>query len=692
MNYELGGQDQLENLSKLIRYYILTSTTTAGSGHPSSSLSATDLMAVLFFNGFFKADLSNPEYFNNDRLIFSKGHASPLFYALYAVAGQNSSQPPLSKRGGVTATTPALSKEGEKLHRAIEPEELLTLRKFGSRLEGHPTMELPWTEVPTGSLGQGLSVGVGMALNAKLDKLDYKTFVLLGDSEMAEGSVWEAMASASHYKLNNLVAILDLNRLGQRGETMHGHDTLVYQKKCEAFGWETISIDGHNIDEIVSAYKWACGGFGNGKFLISNAEFLNKSQIPNREKPKIIIAKTLKGKGVSFMADKDGWHGKPLSADELKIALAELGEIDKSLVGEVAKPETVDSSQHTVNSSVYSIQFTDYSGVKLVATRKAYGNTLANLAQADNRVVVLDAETSNSTYSEFVKKNSTQRFFEMFIAEQNMAGVALGFSRRGKIPFVSTFAAFLTRAFDQIRMSGLAKANIKFCGSHAGVSIGEDGASQMGLEEIAMFRTLLSSVVLYPSDAVSTEKLVLESAKHYGNVYIQTTRKETPIIYEPPSLNPSPPGGGKGGVKHEFKIGGSCVLKSSKNDVATVVGAGITVHEALFAYEELKKEGINIRVIDLYSIKPIDVATLEIAVKETKHIITVEDNYPEGGIGEAVSSVLSPLFSKEGVGGVHYLAVRKMPKSGKPEELLAYEEIDRNAIIKKVKIVVGSKL
>jgi len=603
-------QNNLDQLAKLIRYNILVSTTEAGSGHPSSSLSATDLMAVLMFGDFYKFDLDHPEYINNDRLIFSKGHASPLFYSLYAAAGK------------------------------VSEKELLSLRKFGSKLEGHPTMEFPYTEVPTGSLGQGLSVGLGMALNAKSDKLSYKTYVLLGDSEMAEGSVWEAMALAAHYKLNNLVAILDVNRLGQRGETLFGHDVESYKKKAESFGWEAVVVDGHNLDEITKAYQ-----------LVSKSV----------SQPMIIIAKTLKGKGVSFVEDKDGWHGKALSREELKKALEELGEVDKTIIGKISAPEKVDSKQYSVNSTEHRALFTEYSPDKPVATRKAYGNALANLVEANSNVVVLDAETSNSTYSEFVKKNHPEKFFEMYIAEQNMVGAALGFSRRGKIPFVSTFAAFFSRAFDQIRMSQYANSNIKFVGSHAGVSIGEDGASQMALEDLAMFRNPLGMTVFYPSDAVSTEKLVALSAEHNGNVYIRTTRKETAILY---------------GKDEQFKIGGSKTIKSSINDQVTVIGAGVTLHEALAAYEELKKESINIRVIDLYSVKPLDIETLKKAAAETKAVISVEDHFVEGGIGEAVSSV---------IGIVHSLAVRKMPHSGKPEELLAYEEIDKAAIIKKVK-------
>jgi len=610
----------LEQLAKLIRYFILISTTKAGSGHPTSSLSAADLMMVLFFGGFFRFDADNPSSPFNDRLIFSKGHASPLFYALWAAAG------------------------------AIEEKELLTLRQFGSRLEGHPTMAFPYTEAATGSLGQGLSVGAGMALNAKyVDELSYRTYVLLGDSEMAEGSQWEAMAIAAHYKLNNLIGILDVNRLGQRGETMYGHDVGAYQKRIEAFGWETIVIDGHDISEIVAAYEKASA---------------------SKEKPFMIIAKTIKGKGVSFIEDKEGWHGRALSAEELNAALSELGEIDKTLKGEITKPQKaqVQSSKVKVQNESAKLKVAYKEGEK-VSTRKAYGNALIRLFPQFPNMLVLDAETSNSTFAETFKKEFPERFFEMYIAEQNMAGVALGLSRRGKIPFVSTFAAFFTRAFDQIRMSQYSDANIKFVGSHAGVSIGEDGASQMGLEDIAMFRTLLGSVVLYPSDAVSTERLVEEAARHHGVVYIRTTRKDTPILY---------------GNDEEFPIGESKTLKESANDRVTVVAAGITLFEALVAYEELKKEGIFIRVIDLYTVKPIDRKTLIKAGKETKAVITVEDHFPEGGIGEAVLSALA----KENI-PVHPLAVYRMPKSGKPEELLDYEEISKTAIVKKVKEILA---
>ncbi len=703
-------KNTIQELAKLIRYWSLVSTTEAGSGHPTSSMSAADLMTVLFFGGlsseasakegYFKFDLQNPGYENNDRLIFSKGHASPLFYALWAAAGQRvigSSQNDISSTspsippqawggredgGAAAAQTRTYADQAAnadsrgKITRAMDPEELFTLRKFGSRLEGHPTLEFPYTEVPTGSLGQGLSVGVGMAMSAKLDKLSYRTFVLLGDSEMAEGSVWEAMALASHYKLNNLVGIIDVNRLGQRGETMLGHDTETYKKRAEAFGWEAYVIDGHNLEEIGSVYQ-----------KISQSV----------DKPAMIIAKTLKGKGVSFLEDKDNWHGKALSKEDLEKALKELGEVDKSLFGIISFPEAVASPQPSPTAErvpkAGEVKATDYPPDKKIATRKAYGNLLPALSEAFPNLVVLDAETSNSTYAEAIKKTHPEKFSECFIAEQNMVGMALGFSKRGKIPFVSTFAAFLSRAFDQIRMSQFAGSNIKFIGSHAGVSIGEDGASQMALEDIAMFRTMHNCVVLYPSDAVSAEKLIVEATKHFGNVYIRTTRMETEVIYANDKIDINDKSDQKL-MNHNFRIGGSCTIKSSDKDIATVIGAGVTLHEALKAYEILQKENINIRVIDLYSIKPIDTETLVKAAKETKNIIVVEDHYPEGGIGEAIASSILDSFSpslgeKAGreVGDFKFtsLAVKKMPKSGKSEELLAYEEIDAEAIAKAVK-------
>jgi transketolase len=609
--------NNLENIAKLIRYYSLVSTTEAGSGHPTSSLSATDLMTGLLFGGTFKYDLDDPRHPNNDRLVFSKGHASPLFYALWAAAGK------------VTET------------------EIMSLRKFGSPLEGHLTMAFSYTEAATGSLGQGLSIGAGMAMNAKyIDKLPYRTYVLLGDSEMAEGSQWEAMEIAAYYKLNNLIGIMDVNRLGQRGETMYGHNLSVYRERVASFGWEAIVIDGHYFPQILTAYKQA---------------------LQAADRPVMIVAKTVKGKGVSFIEDKNGWHGKPLNKEELARALEELGDVDKTAVGRISKPEDMKPSTQKPGDA----KPVSYSADKPVATRHAYGTALERIFPRFPDMVVLDAEVSNSTYSELFKAKYPVRFFEMFIAEQNMVGSALGFAIRGKIPFVSTFAAFLTRAFDQIRMCQYSDANIKFCGSHAGVSIGEDGSSQMGLEDIALFRTLLNSVVLYPSDAVSTEKLVEAMAEHNGIVYLRTTRKDTQIIYRNDEV---------------FRIGGSKILKSGKTDVAAVVAAGITLHEALKAYEELKAEGILIRVIDLYSVKPVDGTTLAQAADETGGIITVEDHFAEGGIGDAVRSALAEQQTP-----VYSLAVRKMPKSGKPEELLEYEEISKNAIIRKVKEIADRK-
>jgi transketolase len=607
--------NNLESIARLIRYYSLVMSTEAGSGHPTSSLSAADLMTGLLFGGTFRFDLDNPHMPNNDHLIFSKGHASPLFYSLWAAAG------------------------------TVTEEELLTFRKFNSPIEGHPTPSFRYTEAATGSLGQGLSIGLGMALNAKyIDKLPYRTYVLLGDSEMAEGSQWEAMELAAYYKLNNLIGIIDVNRFGQRGETMYGHDLTVYKNKVSAFGWEPIVIDGHHLPQIVTAFKQAAEA---------------------TDKPVMIIAKTLKGKGVSFIEDRNGWHGKPLSKEELQRALTELGPVDKLLIGQIAKPEELIP---IVNKAV-NMEPVSYVSNTAVATRHAYGTALERIFPHFPDTVVLDAEVSNSTYAEIFKKKYPERFFEMFIAEQNMVGTALGLSIRGKVPFVSTFAAFLSRAFDQIRMSQYSLANVKFCGSHAGVSIGEDGSSQMGLEDIAMFRTLQKSVVLYPSDAVSTEKLVEIMAAHKGIAYLRTTRQATPVIYR---------------NDEAFWIGGSKVLRSSKNDVATIVGAGITVHEALKAYEELKKAGIMVRIIDLYSVKPLDAATLARSAEDTGAIITVEDHVPEGGIGEAVRSALA-----EHPTPVYMLAVRRMPKSGKPDELLDYEDISKNAIVAKVKEIRG---
>jgi transketolase len=603
----------LAALAARVRHHILTATTAAGSGHPSSSLSATDLLTALFFGGFLRFDPNNPHQPNNDRFILSKGHASPLLYSLYTVAD------------------------------LVSIEELHTMRQFGSRLEGHPTPSFPLAEVATGSLGQGLSIGLGMALNAKyLDKLPYNTYVLLGDSELAEGSNWEAIQLAAHYQLDNLIGIIDVNRLGQRGETMDGRHLPNYTRKLQAFGWRTITTDGHNLKEIVAALNKA----------ISNKY--------SPAKPVMIIAKTTKGKGVSLLEDQDGWHGKTLSHTELDKALKQLGDVDLEIAGTFKLPEPLfppNAIRHTTKVTLHPS--------KPIATREAYGQALLQLAPPYPELIVLDAEVSNSTFAAMFKDAHPKRFFEMFIAEQNMIGVALGLSKRGKLPFVSTFAAFLTRAFDQLRVAQYSNANLKIAGSHAGVSIGEDGPTQMGLEDIAMFRTILNSTVVYPADAIATHKLMALLADHHGIDYIRTTRAATPQLYSPQT---------------EFKLGGSHVLKCSEHDDYTIVAAGITLYEALAAHHHLKTQHhLTTRVIDLYSIKPIDHHTLYQAAQDTKGIFVVEDHFAEGGIAEAVRSALfasnTPIYS---------LAVRQLPKSGTKDQLLAYEDINAAAIVKSV--------
>ncbi len=603
--------EELSNIARLIRYFCLKMTDEASSGHPTSSLSAVELMTTLFFGGYLRFNVDNPKQRNNDHVIFSKGHASPLFYSLWAVAG------------------------------GISSKELSEYRKFNSPLEGHPSMKFPFTVAPTGSLGQGLSIGLGMSILAQKQGNPSKTYVLLGDSEMAEGSNWEAIELASHYNARNLIGIIDVNRLGQAGETMLGSNAREYQKRVSAFGWETIVIDGHDFKEISHALSLA----------------------QSSQKPFMIIAKTIKGKGLKNLEDKNGFHGKALPHDEIGEAYKEIGQINTRLKGRIAKPfEFSDKKQ---DSPVQPSRVAQYNIGDLIATRKAYGQTLVELFPTHPSLVVLDGEVSNSTYAEIFKKEFPGNYFEMYIAEQNMAGVSLGMERMGALPFVSTFAAFWSRAFDQLRMAGYAKANLKFCGSHSGVSIGKDGSSQMGLEDIALFRSIQDSVVLYPSDAVSCQKLVFEMADKKGLCYLRTTRNETPVIYS---------------STEAFPIGGSKTLKKSSVDRITVVGAGITLHEALKAYDELLKDKIKIRIIDLYSIKPIDSATLERAGKETAGIIVVEDHRDVGGISDAVRSCLAQSSAK-----IYSLAVNKMPMSGESQELLSYEEIDSKAIVKKVR-------
>jgi len=601
----------LKGIANQLRIHSITATTAAGSGHPTSCCSAADVVAALFF-GHMRYDAKNPHYHNNDRFILSKGHAAPLLYAAWAETG------------------------------LFPADELLKLRKFGCDLEGHPTPRLPFVDVATGSLGQGLSVGAGMALAARFDKLDYNTYVLLGDGEIAEGSVWEAASFAGIHKLNNLIAIVDANRLGQSEATAFGHDIGVYRKRFEAFGWRVEDIDGHDLEEISEVL----GGVG-----------LN-------DQPLAIIAKTYKGAGVSFLQDKDGWHGKPLNQEEAAKAVAELQPSSKSGVGvAIPAPNQLPAPNHAAPAGYPPLS---YKVGDSVATREAYGNALARMGEVDQRIVAMDGDTKNSTFSERFMKKFPARFTECFIAEQNMVGVATGMATRGKVPFASTFACFLTRAHDQIRIAGNSQTSVKLCGSHAGVSIGEDGPSQMGLEDLAMMRATVGSTVLYPCDAVATEKLVEQMAQAKGICYLRTSRPKTPVIYN---------------NDEQFPIGGAKVLRQNAGDKATVIAAGVTLFEALKAADALKNEGIGITVIDAYSIKPLAGDVILAAAQKTNNtIITVEDHYTEGGLGDAVAGELSADGIK-----VHKLAVTALPRSGKAAELLAHFGIDAAGIAKAVK-------
>ncbi len=606
--------ESLKGIANQLRIHSIAATTAAGSGHPTSCCSAADLLAALFF-GHMRYDPKNPHYYNNDRFILSKGHAAPLLYAAWAEAG------------------------------LFPVEELLKLRQLGNDLEGHPTPRLPFADVATGSLGQGLSVGVGMALCARLDNLDYRTYVLLGDGECAEGAVWEAAALAGFHHLNNLIAVVDVNRLGQSQATALGHDLNAYKKRFEAFGWRTEEIDGHDFEEIIEVL--AAVGLGH--------------------QPLVILAKTLKGGGVSFLQDKEGWHGKPLSKEEAARAIAELQPMARSGIGHpIPAPNQLPEPK---NEAAASYPAPAYKLGDMVATREAYGNALVRIGGVDRRVVAMDGDTKNSTFSEKFYKKFPDRFTECFIAEQCMVGVATGFGTRGKVPFASTFACFLTRAFDQIRVAGVSMANLKLVGSHVGVSIGEDGPSQMGLEDIAMMRAIAGSTVLYASDAVCAEKLVEQMAAHKGICFLRTSRPKTAVLYN---------------NDEAFPIGGAKVLRQSAEDKVTVVAAGVTLYEALKAADMLKGEGIGITVIDAYSIKPLAKDVIKAAAKKTKNlVVTVEDHYAEGGLGDAVAGELSA----EGV-KVHKLAVRELPRSGKAEELLAKYHIDASAIVNKVKALI----
>lgn len=607
----------LHNLATQLRIDSVRSTTEAGSGHPTTCLSAADILAVLFFDEL-RFDPKDPQHPEADRFVLSKGHAAPILYAAWAAAG------------------------------AFPREDVMDLRKITSDLEGHPTPRLPFVDVATGSLGQGLAAAVGIALNARRIGSDYRTYVILGDGESAEGSVWEAAQVAANHGLDNLCAITDVNAFGQSRATQFGHDVDAFATRYRAFGWHAIIIDGHDISEIRAALAEARGMSG---------------------RPTMIVARTLKGKGCSIFEDKDNWHGKPLKKGaEADAALAELNAqmiptSDPAPV--IAKPATR-RSEGALPDFVAAMPAPAYKAGDLVATREAYGTALAALGAIDNRIVALDADVKNSTFSDRFEKVFPERFYQSFIAEQAMIGAAMGLAARGAIAFPSSFACFLERGADFIRMAGISMLNIKLCGSHAGVSIGEDGPSQMALEDIAMARAVPNCTVLYPSDAVCAERLVAVAAATPGPVYIRSSRPKTPIIYS---------------VDERFPVGGSKVVRQSDKDVATVVAAGVTLFEALKAHELLAKEGIAIRVVDAYCVQPIDRDGLIAAGKASGgRILTVEDHYAQGGIGDAVSeAVWDQGFS------VQRLAVREIPRSGEPDELLERYGISAAAIARAVK-------
>jgi transketolase len=613
----MDDRTQLWNdLAAQIAVDSIRATTAAGSGHPTSSMSSAHLMSVLFAD-HLRMDPGDPRSPANDRFVLSKGHAAPALYSAFKAIG------------------------------AIDDEQLLSLRRMGSPIQGHPVPvpELPWVDAATGSLGQGLAVGLGLALAIELDASPATVWVLLGDSEMAEGSVWEAMEAVSYHDVDRLIAIVDLNRLGQRGPTMHGWDGEVFVRRAQAFGWHAIQIDGHDVASIDRAYHEAAAADG----------------------PTLIVARTEKGHGVAAVADADGWHGKALSEAQATAAIEELGGVRDLLV----KPRLPDAWSPLPAPAAAAGPRPTYDGA--IATRKAFGETLAWLAAADHRVVTLDGEVGNSTHTEDAEKAAPERFVQLFIAEQTMIGVQTGLQALGKIAFAATFGAFLTRAADQVRMGTISRADLRIAGSHAGVSIGEDGPSQMALEDLALFRALEGSTVLYPADGNATAALVREMADLGGISYLRTTREATPALY---------------GSDERFPVGGSKVLRSSPQDRVSIVGAGITLHEALAAAEVLAAEGIAARVLDCYSIKPIDGEELRRALDETGGIVVVEDHRIEGGLGDAVVASLArtgPL-----AGTVTTLGVDGMPGSGTPSELRAWAGIDAAAIVRAARTLVGA--
>jgi len=606
--------ERLGAIANQLRILSIASTTAAGSGHPTSCMSMAEIMAALFFS-VMRYDPHNPQREDNDRLVLSKGHAAPVLYAAWAEAG------------------------------LFPVEELYKLRRLDSDLEGHPTPRLPFVDVATGSLGQGLAAGVGIALSARMTGLAYRTYVVMGDGEVAEGSIWEAASMAALLGLDSLVGIVDVNRMGQSQDTAFGHDVDVYVRRFEAFGWAAHAINGHNVREVLHALQQAQHTVG---------------------KPTAIIARTEKGRGVSFLEGQPGWHGKPVEKAREQAAIDELRPYAQS-----AQDVEIERPAGRTYSFPPRAPFEPiaYQMGANVATREAFGAALARLGSSEPRMVVLDGDVRNSTYTEQFAEAFPERFVEGFIAEQNLLGMAMGLASRGWIPVAATFACFLTRAFDQIRMAGISQLNLKLCGSHAGVSIGEDGPSQMGLEDLAMMRAVPGSTVLYPCDAVSAERLTEQMLDTDGIVYIRTTRPKTPVIYA---------------NEEQFPVGGFKVLRSSNNDAATVIAAGITVFEALKAYDELCARGVSIQVIDAYSVKPMDAEGLAaVAARTGNSVITVEDHYPQGGLGDAVSEALSPL----GV-SVHRLAVNGLPRSGKQEELLEKHGISARHIVEAVEALV----
>ena len=590
-------------------------TTAAGSGHPTSSMSAAHLTAVLYAD-HLRTHVSDPKDLANDRFVLSKGHASPLLYSTLKAIG------------------------------AISDAELLSLRRFGSPIQGHPAPlpEVPWIDVATGSLGQGLPIGLGMAFAMRLRGSPGRAWVMIGDSEMAEGSVWEAMEAASFHDVTNLTAILDLNKLGQRGPTMHGWHADVFRDRASAFGWLPIVIDGHDVTAIDAAYTEAA----------------------NADRPTMVIARTEKGHGVSFLANAQGWHGKALSQDEAVKAIEELGG-ERNLSIEPPKPGSF-APIDVGGSSMDEPPAYDGS----IATRKAFGDALAWLAGQRRDVVVLDGEVGNSTYTDEFQKVAPERFFEMYIAEQAMVGAQVGLQALGETAFAATFGAFLTRATDFIRMAAIGRADLRLSGSHAGVSIGEDGPSQMALEDLATMRALHSSTVLVPADGNATVKLVTTMCDLPGISYLRTTREATPALYP---------------ADEDFPVGGSKTLASSSGDRITLVGVGVTVHQCMDAATELRSEGIAARVIDCYSVKPIDATALRRALEETGLLVIVEDHRIEGGLGDAALEALAAggVLS----GRVVKIGVNDMPGSGKPEELRAWAGIDAASIAARVRIALS---